>query len=593
MLIAAEVLLIGFIDYGAGHYLPFGMGRYVSLDVLYCLPIIQAARLAAVHATVRFGSPTFIGIAAALLWSAAEMAVASPDFPLGAFVLNAFTRSVAFTVLGAVVARAWRDRRSEQRFKTLSAGTSEGVAISARGCFLDVNEQLTQMLGYERHELIGRAIRSLIPPEDQDRVMGNIEAGREIRHEHEMLRKDGARIIVSVHGQTLDQDGVALRLTAISDITEQRRVEQELNAAKAEAERANNAKSRFLAAASHDLRQPLSALQLYVDVLQNRLDAKHQPILANMQECVAGLGDLLSKLLDLSKLEAGVVTPQVSSFACDNMLGMVLAAHAPAAEAKGLRLSCRFAGLAARTDLVLYQRILGNLVSNAIQFTAAGGVLIGCRRHEGRMWVEVWDSGIGIPADKTGEIFEEFKQLGDEARTRGSGLGLTIAARTASLLGLCIRVQSRLGRGSMFAIELPLVREQPAPPAPAPAMSVRHARIALVDDNPQVLDALALALQSAGHEVIAAASGAGLLAELGARQPDLMVCDYRLGAGETGLDVIASVRTAFGNELPAILITGDTDPALVRSMAGKGVTIQHKPLHMGALRTRIEEVMAA
>jgi CheY-like chemotaxis protein len=367
--------------------------------------------------------------------------------------------------------------------------------------------------------------------------------------------------------------------------------ERELRAAQAESERANSAKSRFLAAASHDLRQPLAALQLYVDVLQDRLTAEHQPIVLNMQECVAGLSDLLSKLLDLSKLEAGVVKPQPRGFTLDGMFNMLHAAHAPEAEAKGLRLRWRCGGQSAHTDPVLFQRLAGNLIANAIQYTARGGVLIGCRRREGRLWVEIWDTGIGIPADKTSEIFEEFKQLGDDARTRGSGLGLTIVAKTAALLGLQIRVQSRPGRGSLFAVELPPARPAHAPPPPAPRIPCRNLRIAVVDDNPIVLNALAVSLESAGHEVLSASSGAHLLARLGSRPPDVMVCDYRLAGGETGFDVITLVRAAFGSELPAIITTGDTDPRLMRSMAEQGIIIQHKPVQLDALQARMEEAM--
>ena len=362
----------------------------------------------------------------------------------------------------------------------------------------------------------------------------------------------------------------------------------ELSAAKLVAEHANNAKSRFLAAASHDLRQPLSALKLYVSLLKRKLPEEHS-LLMNMEGCVGGLSNLLSKLLDLSKLEAGVVTPQVGDFAVFDVISQVCAAHAPEADAKSLTLRCRYSGLAGRTDPVLFQRIVGNLVSNAVQYTERGGVLIGVRRREGRWWVEVWDTGIGIPADKTAEIFEEFKQLGDDARTHGSGLGLTIVAKTASLLGLQIRVRSRVNRGSLFAVELPLGEQAPVAQRPAFDLRTQGARVAVVDDNAVVLHALALMLEASGNEVFAAATAEAVLAALAGAVPDIVVSDYRLAAGQTGFDVIDSLRAAYGADLPGVILTGDIDPKLISSMTGKGIAILHKPVELDELLARIEE----
>ena len=479
-------------------------------------------------------------------------------------------------------------RQSEQRFKTLAAGTFEGIAISAQGKLLDVNDRLTQMLGYERCDMIGRAVKDFIPREDHDRVMANIHAGRESQVEHEMLCKDGSRRIVEAHGQTIAQEGLPIRLTAIRDITERRKAADELRAAKAEAERANNAKSRFLAAASHDLRQPLSALGLYVGVLKNKLAPADAPLLSNMRNCVSSLSELLTDLLDLSKLDAGVVTPEVSDFAVADLLANLVSVHAPEALLKGLRLRCLSSDLTARTDPVLFRRLLGNLIANAIRYTESGGVLIGCRRRQGKAWIEVWDTGIGIPEEKISEIFEEFRQLGHDERNRGSGLGLAIVARSAALLGLQIRVRSRPGKGSLFAVELPLGMESKA--EVRREAKPRPLRIALVDDNAGVLSALACALEEIGHQVVTAATGDELLGRLGDRPPDVVISDYRLAGRQTGFDVIAAARAAFGDQLPALLITGDTDPKLMRSMADRGIVVQHKPLDIEALQLCIEHV---
>jgi len=482
---------------------------------------------------------------------------------------------------------------SEQRFKTLAAATFEGIVIAIDGRLVDVNEQLLRMLGYERHELIGEPVLKLIAPEGRAEVAAIHRAGVEAHIEHEILRKDGSRVVVEAHGHSIEQNGVRLRMTAIRDVTARVRAAAELQAATAEAERANNAKSRFLAAASHDLRQPLTALKLYAAALKLKLSAEDQAPVEKMAECVASLSDLLSKLLDLSKLEAGVVTPQPCDFVLDEMLDKVLAACGPQADAKDLNLRFGRFGQTLRTDPVLFQRIVNNLVHNAIRYTERGGVLVAPRRRGGKQWIEVWDTGVGIPPQKTHEIFEEFKQIAPEPSAAGSGLGLAIAARTARLLGLALRVQSRPGRGSMFALELPLGDSERVAPQPEPEIPRRKLRVAVVDDDAAVLDAMVHAMVSAGHTVTGAASGKQLLARPNLTRPDIVVCDYRLAGGETGYEVITAARAAFGAGLPAIIITGDTDPKLIRRMAERDILILHKPVEFEDLQARLDEAVMA
>lgn len=388
----------------------------------------------------------------------------------------------------------------------------------------------------------------------------------------------------------LGPDGKAERLLAVSrDVTDHKQIEDALKAAKAEAERANNAKSRFLASASHDLRQPLFALDLYVSSLENKLAPGNERLLKNMKDNLASLSEMLAKLLDLSKLEAGVVVPEVADFAVADIFDKIVSAHAPEAKLKGLSLRCATPRHTAHTDPVLFERVLGNLVSNAVCYTDRGGVLIGCRRREGKTWVEVWDTGMGIPEDKTAEIFEEFKQLGNEERSRekGSGLGLAIVAKTVDLLGLKIRVQSRLGKGSLFAVELPLGQKETQALTQGENQH-RPLRIAVVDDDVGVRESLIFVLEEAGHEVVAAATGDALLAHLKNLPPDVVISDYRLANGENGFNAITAVRTAFGIPVPAVILTGDTDPELIRSMTNKGVLVQHKPLTFPALQACID-----
>ncbi len=488
-------------------------------------------------------------------------------------------------------------RESQQQLQLFIEWAPVGIAMLDRDMrYLAVSRCVFQTYNVPAADVIGRTHYEVFPeiPERWRAIHRAGLAGETRRCDEDCFeRADGTthwirwevRPWFTVSGEV---GGIVL---FSEDIAERKKADEELKAAKSEAERANNAKSRFLAAASHDLRQPLSALRLYLGVLKNKLAAEDQEMLLSMRECVGGLSSLLSKLLDLSKLDAGVVQPQVGSFPLDDVLSQVVAAHRPEADAKGLSVRCGRFDRVARTDPVLFQRIIGNFVANSIRYTERGGVLIGCRRHGGKLWIEVWDTGIGIPQDKIGDIFEEFKQLEDEARTNGSGLGLAIVARTAELLGLQIRVQSRRGRGSMFAIELPLGERVEASIQLEPTTQFHAARIAVVDDNLLVLHALRLGLENAGHEVVAAPSGAEVLAQLGARAPEVIVCDYRLAGGKTGFDVVSSVRKAFASNVPAVIITGDTDPELMRGMTTKGIAILHKPIEIETLQERIEEAL--
>ena len=378
-------------------------------------------------------------------------------------------------------------------------------------------------------------------------------------------------------------------IISAEDITARKLAEDQLRFAVADAERANMAKSRFLAAASHDLRQPLAALSIYAGSLKGHVTPKGETLLANLSDCVDSLSELLVDLLDLSKLDAGVVSPNLRDFSLSEVLDPLLAAHEPSAMLKGLQLRYLPSAMVVRSDPVLLRRIIGNLLSNAVRYTEQGGVLVACRRQNGKVWLEVWDTGIGIAAENAAEIFEEFKQL-DQARTRGSGLGLAIVARTASLLGLAIRMQSRPGRGSLFAIELlPGLPLTEAPPAVTPVAAFRVLNVALVEDSKVVREAITFSLQYAGHRVTSAATGADLRELLRDMTPDILVADYRLPHDETGFNVIESLRAKTRN-LPAILLTGDTDPRLVREMAEHGVAVLHKPVDLETLLAYLDEL---
>jgi PAS domain S-box-containing protein len=392
-------------------------------------------------------------------------------------------------------------------------------------------------------------------------------------------------------GIEMEFEGDPVYLGWFYEITSQKESEYALLIAMSEAEKANQAKSKFLAAASHDLRQPLTALSLYVDVLTKRNNGDDSGLGKKIQGCVTSLSELLDNLLNVSKLDAGVVEPTNTVFSVDDLLTSLVNIHAAEAAQKGLSLHLRPTNLIAHTDHTILQRILGNLIANAIRYTDKGGILIGCRHHNGKQWIEVWDSGVGFPSNMAQHIFEEFTQLGDNSRRVGSGLGLAIVGKSAKLLGLELRVHSRPGRGSMFAIEIPHGDAALIETSPESKTVVDKWNIALVDDNPMVLEATAFGLTAVGHQVIAGESEFDLLKNIGYQEPDILISDYRLADNKTGLDLILNARATFGKDLPAILITGDTDPKLIKLFAKHKIKVCYKPLKIDVLNNLISEAM--
>jgi PAS domain S-box-containing protein len=471
--------------------------------------------------------------------------------------------------------------------------TTNGEVIYSR--------QWKSMIGYSESELKDdfKEWETRVHQDDLAKAVSDIQAyldGATSRYinEHRLMCKDGnykwilTRGIITAH----NANGEAMRMIGThTDITPQKDIEHALLIAQSESEQANQAKSRFLAAASHDLRQPLTALTLYVDVLTKRTNCDAAGLGKKIQVCVSSLSGLLDNLLDVSKLEAGVVLPAKSVFKIDDLLSSVVNIHTAGADSKGLRLLLRPTNLVVHTDYTILQRILGNLIVNAISYTNKGGVLVSCRRHNGKQWIEIWDSGVGFPSNMARYIFDEFTQLGDNSRSVGSGLGLAIVSKSANLLGLELRVRSRLGRGSMFAIEIPQGDALQIVMTSEPKVAVDNWIIALVDDNPMVLDATSFALNVMGHEVIVAESESSIFKNLGYQMPDIFISDYRLADNKTGLELVLKAREIFGEDLPVILITGDTDPKLIKLFTKHKIKVCYKPLKMDILNNLISEVM--
>ena len=367
--------------------------------------------------------------------------------------------------------------------------------------------------------------------------------------------------------------------------------------ARACAEQANRAKSQLLAAASHDLRQPLHALGLYAAALAARArEADCRPLVENVQGGIAALELQFGQLLDLSRLDAGALEPDVQEVDLGALLTRVAGEFMPQAAARGLALRVARTTLTVRSDPVLLERIVGNLVANAVRYTRRGGIVVGARRRGRDAAVLVADSGVGIAAADLPRVFEEFYQVAD-ARTssarKGMGLGLAIVRRFADLLGHRIEVTSEPGRGSRFAVVLPrgaprrTARRPTAPPPPTARFDRLADRlIAVLDDDPAAIDAMRALFATWRAEVAGAARVDELLDEIGrfARYPDLVVADLRLCGSATGIEAIARLRDEFGAAIPAMIVSGDTSLAAAALVRAAGLPLLAKPVDPAALQ---------
>jgi signal transduction histidine kinase/CheY-like chemotaxis protein len=368
-----------------------------------------------------------------------------------------------------------------------------------------------------------------------------------------------------------------------------------------ELERASQARSRLLRAASHDLRQPLHALGLFVAQFGARApDPETRHIAAQAGAAVAALQELLDAILDISRLDAGAISPKVVDFGIDTLLQRIATAFAPSATEKRLRLRIVPSRLWVHSDPVLLGRIFLNLAANALRYTDRGGILIGCRRRGARVRIEVRDSGIGIAPEQRQAIFQEFYQAVDPQRGgQGLGLGLAIAARLAGLLGSRIEVASCLGKGSVFAVEVERGERPAAPQSPAPAVgatdTLHGAFVLVVDDDALVREAMQSLLAQWGCAVAAAATGDEALALLKGcdRLPEALLCDYRLPGAETGIEVIRRLQAVAGRAIPAALVSADTAPESLIAVRASGYPLLPKPVAPARLRALLEHLVAA
>jgi two-component system CheB/CheR fusion protein len=388
-----------------------------------------------------------------------------------------------------------------------------------------------------------------------------------------------------------------------ADITERKVIRTALEAAQHESERANLAKTRFLGAASHDLRQPLQALTLISALLTRSVhDPQTSELMKRLDQTIDSMTGMLNALLDINQIDAGVVQPVVEDVAVQELLNSLKQEFFYIAAAQALRLRVVDCGANIHVDPRLLEQMLRNLLTNAVKYTAQGGVLLGCRRRGATLRIEIWDSGIGIPTEQLQEIFGEYRQIGNFARerSRGLGLGLSIVQRLSELLGHQVRVRSWPGRGSVFSIDVPIAQSSnqssPALAAPVakapPPGTVGH--ILVVEDDPDIRQLLQTFLAGEGYHVLTAADGDKALNLVATNiQPDLIVTDYNLPGQMDGVALIGSLRRQCKTELPAIVITGDISSKTLCDIAAHGCMQLNKPMKLNELISAIQTLLAA
>ncbi len=428
--------------------------------------------------------------------------------------------------------------------------------------------------------------------------------------ESEIQARDGlwyVRRILPYRGQNEGTEGVVITFV---DVTERRNAAEAVEAARKEAQQANIAKSRFLAAASHDLRQPLQALSLMRGVLARRIrDDRKVEALAlvdRLDETAAAMTSMLNSMLDINQLEAGTVRPHVVTFPISDLLSRLHDEFAYHAGAKRLELRMVSSRLMVRSDPRLLEQIIRNLLSNALKYTKRGKVLLGCRRRGDMLSIGIWDTGLGIAAADLGTIFDEYHQLDNKAhdRERGLGLGLSIVKRLADLLGHPIEVRSEPGRGSVFSINVLLQTGEEAPhdtrsakaPAEAGATDSKpSAKILIVEDDTDLRELLEVVLKEEGHRPVAAADGMAALAlvDEGGVVPDMILADYNLPNDLDGLVTAAKIRDKLHRLIPVMILTGDISTETLKRIAGQDCVQLNKPVKTAEVMLAIQRMLAS
>ena len=499
---------------------------------------------------------------------------------------------------------------SEPFFRNLLESAPDAmIIVDAEGKITVVNEQAEEMFGYDRDQMIGEAIEFLLPARfrnNHTKHRNNYTNKPSLRPmgmgmELQGCRSDGSEFPVEISLSPVKTETGSFVSSVIRDVTERKKMEQEIIAARQEAERANKANSAFLAAASHDLRQPVQALSLLNGALRRTVK---EPLALEMVESqehsLDAMTNLLNSLLDISRLDAGAVNPEIEEFSIQRLIDRLSAEFSRQAHHKGLTFDADSCDAVIRSDSSLLGEIVQNFVSNAIRYTDKGNVSLACDRSGDKLRVKVTDTGIGIEKDQFDEIFKEFHQCKTPgSNTEGFGLGLAIVRRLADLLGHEGDVESTPGEGSCFCISMPVVKEgseDDAGPATNGVTSEERGSgmIILIEDDVTVANAWGLLLEAEGYRVAMAASASEAQAVVNHldADPDLIISDFHLLDGSTGVEAVASIRKALGKNVPAFIVSGDTSKVVQDARSLENSVIMSKPVNTGRMLESAKSAIA-
>lgn len=503
------------------------------------------------------------------------------------------------------------DDSSEAYFRNILESAPDAmVIIDHYGKITVVNEQAERMFGYTREEMLGEEIELLLPDEVRTKHISHRAAFARDPHIRPMgtgmdlsgKRKDGTMFPVEISLSPVTSATGTFVSSVIRDVSARKQLEKALITAREEAERANKANSAFLAAASHDLRQPVQALSLLTGALRRTAkDALVLEMVESQQHSLTAMTNLLNSLLDISRLDAGAVEPEFEEFPIQRLVDRLSAEFSRQAMQKQLRFNSCKCSTIVRSDPNMLSEIIQNLVSNAIQYTGRGSVSLSCDERDGRLKLGITDTGIGIEGDQLEKIFQEFHQIKTPGQEKeGFGLGLAIVKRMGDLLDHEISVESVPGKGSTFSVSMPIVAKADAAEdkkrgaksddAPAPVSGL----IILIEDDVQVANAWGLLLEAEGFEVAMAESAKEAMAVVNHLDapPELIISDFHLLDGSTGVEAVADIRRRFDRIIPAFIVSGDTSKMVKEARSTENCTIMNKPINTDRLLLVAKEAIA-
>ncbi|MFZ2160941.1 MAG: PAS domain S-box protein [Sideroxyarcus sp.] len=495
---------------------------------------------------------------------------------------------------------------SEVRYRSIFERASDIIySIAPDGKFTSVSPSCQWITGWSPAEYVGQSFAGFTHPDDLSRAEEIFRTAlarqRTANVEVRMKQKSGEYIEGEHSVVPVIRNGCLVGVLGIArDITARKRVEAELIAARQAAENANLAKTRFLAAASHDLRQPLQAIGLFHETLvRTGLNEKQEKISQHLSASLHSLGELLNKLLDLSRLDADMIKPQPAAIRAMDLIETLDAEFSDQARKKNLRLNlfCPLRGLTLFSDANLLQDLMRNLIGNAVKYTEKGGILLSVRRRRDRALIQVWDTGIGIDREHLDLIFEEYFQVGNPERHRakGVGLGLAIVRRLSELLGADVSCRSRVGRGSVFEISLPLIHEsdEHAAPAQPPAILGANAfddfagkRIVVIEDDMEAGKAIKLSLETLDIRVSLFGTAEEALGNAETKRADYYITDYHL-PGMNGLKMLEDIQNSSAKQINAVLLTGEISSPHIEQLMHSRWTVLFKPASLPALLTNL------